>query len=786
MPDAQQDPRERAIAEKARIVMDAKRQLDARAQQVAAREATLAQREHAVQSREAALASQPRPQATDALSQAREASSAKREKELQEREGAAAAREAALKDEEAKLEAYRNELIGSAQTLVQKEEELARREPEMKAGMDSLRNIDALKAQAEAFARALAEKERELASRAAPLEVGERELQEREMKLAAREEQIVGVDEHMKDRALELQKLGADLNRWKKDLQALADSRSEIERRQAEQAEKDKNLAARERALNDRDASLRAFEKKVSDGDRTLSSRRAEVERTLQDGREELARKSEEVAALNKKLRSSLEALHPDLERMAQAPRAAQKESEAVRSAGEQLERERARSRELEARLAEEARRFSELRKEYDAHRQKVNAMEQSLSKAEKELSEYEKREGDRVRELESAREDLLQKARMLMEQEEELKRQEVQMRAAGPGGPPTEAQEALDKRAAALDEQAAMIRKLTGELDQRAAKLKEAAQMVASRETELADRESALAQASQPSTFTIEPSQEPQAPAEGRGAGAQAESGRPPEVPSGEPGAITEAEVRERLAQADGLLAEAKDAGGDVSQLSGQFAAARDVLDQGRTQEADAAVRASIDTARSLRDEARSRRKSEFIESAQKLIAENKQLGIQVAEAEGLLDKALSALQSAQTDIAQKYAQEAQEKARAAGDNYNQATQSMQRLDAVYREAQTKKPDIDMRDITAIWGEASAAFDKGDYATAADKARKAERKLHELEIAQSAMKAAAPKPPPSKYQCPSCGKIFQVVPPAFRPFDVGCPHCHTVVRISK
>ena len=786
MPDAQQDPRERAIAEKARIVMDAKRQLDARAQQMAAREATLAQREQAVQAREAALSSQPRPEAPDAVSPAREASVSRKEKDLQERELAAAAREATLKEEEEKLEAYRNELIGSAQTLVQKEEELARRESEQKPGMDSLRNINALKAQAESSARALAEKERELASRTAPLEDRERELREREMKLAAREEQIAGIEEHMKDRAMELQKLGADLSKWKKDLEALANSRSEVERRQVEQADKEKALAAREKALGERDVSLRAYEKRLSDGERALEARRADVERTLQEGREELGRKSEEVAALNKKLRSSLDSLHPDLERMAQAPRAAQMESEAVRSAGEQLERERTRSRDLESRLAEELRRFSELKKEHDVHLQRVNGMEQSLSKAERELSEYERKEGAQVRELESAREDLLQKARMLMEQEEELKRQEAQMRAAGPGGPPGEAQEALDRRSSALDQQSAMIRKLTEELEARTARLKEAAQAVAAREKELAEREGAMSAGAQPSTFTIEPAPALQPSGEDRGAEAVAETGPSPAAhPEGAP-QLTEAEVRETLAQADGLAAEAREAGGDISLLTQQLESARGLLDQYKLEEAAAAARRCVEAARALRDEARSRKRSEFIESVQKLIAENKQMGIQVAEAEGLLDKAVAALQTAETDIAQKYAQQAQQKAKSAGDSYNQATQSMQRLDTVYQQAQAKKPDIDLRDVTTIWGEASAAFDKGDYGTAADKARKAERKLHELEIAQSAMKAAAPRPPPSKYQCPSCGKIFQVVPPAFRPFDVGCPHCHTVVRISK
>ena len=92
----------------------------------------------------------------------------------------------------------------------------------------------------------------------------------------------------------------------------------------------------------------------------------------------------------------------------------------------------------------------------------------------------------------------------------------------------------------------------------------------------------------------------------------------------------------------------------------------------------------------------------------------------------------------------------------------------------------------LDYRDVTTPWTEASAAWDRGDYAAAAELARKAVARLEDFKKEQAAQKAAAPGPPPQKYRCPSCAKVFQVVPPAFRPFDVGCPHCHTVVRISK
>jgi hypothetical protein len=370
------------------------------------------------------------------------------------------------------------------------------------------------------------------------------------------------------------------------------------------------------------------------------------------------------------------------------------------------------------------------------------------------------------------------------MVQEEELRRQQAQLQAAGPAAPPADAQlraaqEAQDRRAAALDKQAAMIKGMNEEMDQRSSRLKEAAQAVAARERELSERENALRLAAGPAApelqlappmYTMEPA--PAAPEPSRAPAAA--------------GTLSDTEIRECLAQAEGLLSEARLAGADVTQVSEQINMARELMDERKFEDASAAARKSIEMARAARDSASSRKRSELVEAAQQMIAENKQLGIQVAEAEALLDKAVAAVQSAQTELADKYAQEAQEKAKAASDGYGQATESMQRLDTVYRQAQARKPDIDLRDVTAVWGEASAAFDKGDYATAAELARKAEKKLNELDQAKAAQKAAAPAPPAQKYRCPSCAKVFQVVPPAFRPFDVGCPHCHTVVRISK
>jgi len=778
MMDGSQDPRERAIIEKARVVMEAKKQLDARAHQMAAREAALAQKEQELYSREVSLGG--REQAAgqqagrgDALSQAREASLSKMEQELQMRDGALAARESQLKDEEGKLEAYRNELIASAQHLVQKEEELSRREAELRPGLDAMKNLGTLKSQMDATARALADKERDVTARSAPLQGQEMELQERGRKLSAREEEVRHIEEHMKERALELQKQGADLNRWKKDLEALANSKSEVERKQVEQAEREKTLEARERTLSDRDVSLRAYEKRLSDTERTLAARSAEIEQSLRNGQQELMRKGDELVALQRQYKERITALHSEADKLSSMPHPAMTESYAVQEQSAKLETERSRSKELEGRLAEEMRKFTELRRDYDSHRQKVSAMEQSLSKAERELSDYEKREGTRVRELEATRQDLLSKARSLMEQEGELKRQAALLRTAGPGAGMGDsqlqaAQEALDRRAAMLDQEVAKVKKMNEDLDLRSSKLKEAAQAVAGRERELSERENALRLASAPAAPELvlaPPQSSPEAPP----------------APT-----VSEAEVRESLAQAEALVAACRADGVDTGQVAEQLNMTRELLGEWKLEDALAAARKSIEMARACRGAAETGKTAEMVESARKMVAEVKQLGVQVAEAEGMLDKAVLALQGAQTELAGRLAQEAAQKARDSGDRYTQATESLQRLDTVYREAQGRKPELDFRDVTGTWGEASAAFDKGDYATAAELARRAERKLHELEIAKAAQKAAAPKPPPSKYQCPSCGKVFQVVPPAFRPFDVGCPHCHTVVRISK
>jgi hypothetical protein len=410
--------------------------------------------------------------------------------------------------------------------------------------------------------------------------------------------------------------------------------------------------------------------------------------------------------------------------------------------------------------------------------------MEQSQLKAERDLADYERRETARVKELEDSRSDLMQKARMLMEQEEELKRQEARLRTDRPSSaaPDSSAQEALDRRAAMLDQQAAKVKRMNEEQEQRAAKLREAAQAVAAKERAVQERENALRLSAQPeappelelapSTFTMEPA----APAP------------MPEAPpmTEAPSRMGESDARDELARAETLVQECQRTGVDVSTVSEQLRMSRELLDEGKYEDAVMAARKTIDMARACRDETGSRRRSEAVESAQKAVAEVKELGVQVAEAEGMLDKALQALQTAELELAERYAREAQEKARSAGQSFNQATEIMQKLDADFRDVQGKKPDLDYRDVTTPWTEASAAWDKGDYATAAELARKAMAKLDEFKQAQAAQKAAAPGPPPQKYRCPSCAKVFQVVPPAFRPFDVGCPHCHTVVRISK
>ena len=67
------------------------------------------------------------------------------------------------------------------------------------------------------------------------------------------------------------------------------------------------------------------------------------------------------------------------------------------------------------------------------------------------------------------------------------------------------------------------------------------------------------------------------------------------------------------------------------------------------------------------------------------------------------------------------------------------------------------------------------------------------EQQMQQQQAQQQAAAAEAQKKQPApaakgpvKYQCPSSGKIFQVTPPAQRPFDVACPWCRTTVRISR
>jgi hypothetical protein len=760
MQNAPPDQREKAIMEKARVVMEAKKQLDAKYQHMAMREANINQREadlqareayvaqqaQDLQSREAALAGQaPAGAGIDADSLA--AFEAK-QRELDGKEAALSAREAAVKDEEGKLETYRSELIGSAQTLVQKEEEISK-------------------------------KDRELAARSIPIDGRTRELELREQSFRAKEEELKHLDEHMKDRAMELQKLSADLARWKKELEALANSKADVERRQAEQAERERALSAKDKQILERDLSLRTWEKKLNDGERSLEARRADADRALQQGQTELSRRGDELVALQKQYKERVAALHAEVEKLTSIPHPAMTESMAVRDLTTRLEQERARTKDLDARLNEETRRFTELKRDYDAHRQRVAVMEQSLSKAERDLADYERREGARVKELEDSRNDLMQKARMLMEQEEELRRQEAMLRAApAPGAAPDDAAKlALDRRAAMLDQQAAAIKRMGGEQEAQAARLRDAAAAVAAKERAVEEREEALRQAAAyqaPPSYQMMPAQE-----------------APPSMPEppAKPGAASgpgESDLRQELARAEAFMEECRLAGGDVSAVADQLRMSRGLLDERKYDDAAQAVRQAVAMAQSCRDEAGARQRSEALESAQKVVAEVKQLGVQVAEAEALLEKAVEALRSAQTDIADRLAREAQEKAQSQGAGYNRASELMQKLDADYREVQAKKPDVDYRDVTTPWTEASAAWDRGDYATAAELSRKAMAKLEEFRKEQAEKKAQAPGPPAQKYRCPSCANVFQVVPPAFRPFDVGCPHCHTVVRISK
>ena len=82
--------------------------------------------------------------------------------------------------------------------------------------------------------------------------------------------------------------------------------------------------------------------------------------------------------------------------------------------------------------------------------------------------------------------------------------------------------------------------------------------------------------------------------------------------------------------------------------------------------------------------------------------------------------------------------------------------------------------------------------MEQGDYKTAHEMFKKAERRLNEIEIMDSNQRAAgttgyqAQASSATRYQCPSCGKPFQVTPPSYRPFDVACPWCRTTVRITR
>jgi len=107
------------------------------------------------------------------------------------------------------------------------------------------------------------------------------------------------------------------------------------------------------------------------------------------------------------------------------------------------------------------------------------------------------------------------------------------------------------------------------------------------------------------------------------------------------------------------------------------------------------------------------------------------------MAEAERLFEKAQEALRSADKTLAESYANDAMNNAHASWTEHEQQMQQQQAQQEAAAEAPKKQP-------------APAA--KG----------------------------------PVKYQCPSCGKIFQVTPPAQRPFDVACPWCRTTVRISR
>ncbi|MGQ9582745.1 MAG: hypothetical protein ACUVV6_04430 [Thermoplasmatota archaeon] len=259
---------------------------------------------------------------------------------------------------------------------------------------------------------------------------------------------------------------------------------------------------------------------------------------------------------------------------------------------------------------------------------------------------------------------------------------------------------------------------------------------------------------------------------------------------------AMSEGEARDIIARAERAASEARMAGADISEASRHLTSAQELLMERRYQEAAGEAQRGLVLAAQARRMAEEGRRASSIESARRVVEEVRLLGAQVAEAEALLDRAAEALQTAEHALAERYAREAEARARQSGESFSRASQGILSLDTIMRESQRRLTELDLSEVEEMKREAQAAFDRGDYGGALEKARMAERRLHEIELGVQQMAAdRAPAhgaaalqraPRPQKYRCPSCTRPFQVIPPERRPFNVACPWCGSTVRVTR
>ncbi|MEM2870743.1 MAG: hypothetical protein QW379_10085 [Thermoplasmata archaeon] len=558
----------------------------------------------------------------------------------------------------------------------------------------------------------------------------------------------------------------------------------------------DESFDAQRRKLAEVAASLDAKARELMSRQASLERREAELgprEASLAERERQLRQLGEQLGAIRQEL-------------IARARAMVQREEELGRRESELAERER--------RLEEQGRELARLREDYEAHRRRVGELEVSLAAAENELRELKSRAGEAAlgadaagleaaRRAEEARAIFETKAAELAGLAQELKNREEELRAresgsAGTGvakmadaaGPPSWLPSVLADDWSRPQPEAAPSHPATQE------------------ETPAEPMSSEPQMMELPPPVPLEVMEAPTWPTAPEG---PLPTPPPPAWPAelregapegtGRAAVLSEGEVRDLLARADRAILEARIAGGDVVAASQLLSRAQELLQERMYGEATEAGRKSIALARAALESVEARRRAQAVESARKVVEDVKQLGVQVAEAEQLLEKAIRALENAEHGLAEKYALEAETRARQSGEGFSRASESLRSLDTIMRESQRKQAELDLGEVERIKQEAQAAFDGGDYNRAFELARRAERRLHELELAvQQRMGApgtpsggAAPGAPspqapskPQKYRCPSCGKPFQVTPPAKRPFNVACPWCASTVRISR